>query len=75
MPMEILRESPVAKTPVSRPRPGMKYEHLKHGLIEVQTVEDGMVVFSRPGPTGKGGYINTRQQPLAQFRAQTVDLS
>lgn len=71
----ILRESPVARTPVSRPLPGMKYEHLNHGLVEVKTVEDGMVVFTRPGPTDKAGYINRRQQPLAQFRAQTVDVS
>lgn len=74
MSREILREAPVSNTPVSRPRPGMKYEHLKHGLVEVVTVEDSMVVFKRPGPSGKGGYINTRQQPLAQFRAQTVDV-
>lgn len=71
----ILRENPVARTPVSRPLPGMKFEHLKHGLVEVVAVEDGVVVFTRPGPTGKGGYINQRQQPLAQFTAQTVDRS
>lgn len=71
----ILRERPVARTPVSRPLPGAKFEHLKHGLVEVQTVEDDTVVFKRPGPSSKHGYINTRQQPLSQFRAQTVDVS
>lgn len=71
----ILREAPVARTPVSRPRPGMRYEHLKHGLVRVEVVEDGMVVFKRPGPSDKAGYINRRQQPIDQFRAQTVDIS
>lgn len=71
----ILRETPVARTPTSRPRPGMQYEHIKHGLVRVERVEDGMVVFTRPGPSSKAGYINTRQQPLSQFRAQTVDCS
>lgn len=71
----ILRERPLARAPVSRPRPGMKYEHSKHGYVEVLTVEDGMVVFKRPGPSSKAGYLNERQQPLPQFRAQTVDIS
>lgn len=74
MASDILQEEPVARTPVSRPREGMKYQHIHHGYVEVQTVEDDMVVFTRPGSTSKGGYINTRQQPLAQFRAQTVDI-
>lgn len=72
---EILRESAVARTPTSRPRTGKGYEHLKHGYVKVVAVEDDMVEFTRPGPTNKGGYINTRQQPLAQFQAQTVDVS
>lgn len=71
----ILRENPVARTPVSPPRPGMRFQHLKHGYVVVETVEDGVVVFKRPGPTGKHGYINTRQQPIKQFRAQTVDVA
>lgn len=75
MASSILRENPVAHTPVSRPRPGMQYEHLKHGLVRVTTVEDGMVEFTRPGSTAKHGYINTRQQTLKQFRAQTVDVT
>lgn len=75
MPDAILREQPVAQTPVSRPRAGMKFQHLKHGYVEVLTVEDGMVVFKRPGSSAKHGYLNERQQPVAQFRAQTVDVS
>lgn len=71
----ILRESPVARTPVSRPRPMMKYEHLKHGIVEVVTVEDGMVVFERPWGSEGQAYLNRRQQPIDQFRAQTVDIS
>lgn len=70
----ILNEPAVAQAPVSRPRPGHSYQHLKHGYVKVVTVEDGMVVFTRPGGTGKHGYLNTRQQPMAQFRAQTVDV-
>lgn len=69
----ILKENPVARTPVSRPRPGMTFQHLRHGYVEVLRVEDDMVVFTRPGSSDKAGYINTRQQPLAQFRAQTVN--
>lgn len=70
----ILREQPVAKTPVGRPRPGQAFEHLKHGYVTVVTVDDGMVVFTRPKSTDKGGYINTRQQPIKQFQAQTVEV-
>lgn len=69
----ILRERPVARTPVAKPRRGMKFQHVKHGYVEVTAVEDGMVVFTRPGRTDKHGYINTRQQPIKQFQAQTVD--
>lgn len=71
----ILRETPVARTPVSRPRPGFKYEHSRHGYVEVVTVEDDTVVFRRKTPTTKNDYLNERQQPLRQFRAQTVDIS
>lgn len=71
----ILRESPVARTPISRPRPGFKYEHAKHGYVKVLRVEDDMVVFKRDTPTGKNDYLNTRQQPVKQFAAQSVNVS
>lgn len=74
MSKSILRENPVARTPVSGPRPGRKYEHLRHGVVEVVTVESDTVVFRRPDDKSGHAYINNRQQPLAQFRAQTVDL-
>lgn len=71
----ILKENPVKRTPVTRPIPGMRYEHLRHGYVKVTNVDEGMVVFTRPGSSGKGGYINTRQQPVEQFVAQTVDVN
>lgn len=71
---EVLQETPVARTPVSGPRPGKKFQHLRHGVVEVVTVEDDMVVFRRPDDKSGHAYINNRQQPLAQFRAQTVDI-
>lgn len=74
MASSILRETPVAQTPVSRPRVGMPFQHLKHGYVTVTAVEDGMVAFTRPGSSAKHGYINERQQPVRQFRAQTVDI-
>lgn len=55
----------MARTPVSRPRPGNAYEHLNYGYVKVVEVEDGQVVFGRPGR-------KPRTQPIAQFRAQTV---
>lgn len=74
MTKSILKETPVARTPVSGPRPGRKFQHLKHGVVEVTRVESGMVVFRRPDDNTGHAYINDRQQPIAQFRAQTVDL-
>jgi len=71
----ILRQSPVASTPVSQPVPGKSYEHTEHGYVKVQRVEDGMVVFKRPGLTAKGGYLNNRQEPIKQFKRKTVDPS
>ena len=60
---------------MSGPRPGRAYQHLKHGYVEVVTVEDDMVVFRRPDDSSGHAYINNRQQPVAQFRAQTVEVS
>lgn len=74
MSKNILRENPVARTPVAGPAPGRKYEHLKHGVVTVTRVEDGMVVFRRPDDNSGHAYLNDRQQPVAQFRAQTVDI-
>lgn len=74
MPDSILHENPVARTPVTRPRPGMKYEHLDHGIVEVRTVEENMVVFARPWGSEGQAYINERQQPIDRFQARTVDL-
>lgn len=69
----IIREDAIARTPISRPTPGTSYQHLKHGYVTVEAVEDGVVVFTRPLGTDKHGYINMRQQPIKQFQAQTVD--
>jgi len=71
----IVRASPVARTPVSQPVPGKSYEHAEHGYVKVKRVESGMVVFKRETPTGKGGYINNRQEPIAEFVKRTVDPS
>lgn len=64
----------VARTPVSRPRPGQAFEHLRHGYVRVVRVEDDMVVFRRPNDSSGHAYINARQQPIKQFQAQTVDV-
>jgi len=71
----IVRQSPVARTPVSQPVPGKSYEHIKHGYVKVKRVEDGMVVFKRETPTDKKYYINNRQEPIAAFVEKTVDPS
>lgn len=70
----ILKDNPVARTPVTRPTPGMKYEHLNHGVVRVTTVEDGMVVFDRPWGTDGQAYLNERQQSVRKFAKQTVDV-
>jgi hypothetical protein len=71
----IVRQSPVARTPVSQPVPGKSYEHAEHGYVKVKRVEDGMVVFARETPTGKRGYINNRKEPIGVFVEKTVDPS
>lgn len=71
----IVRQSPVARTPVSQPAPGKSYEHAEHGYVKVKRVEGGMVVFKRGTPTGKKHYVNTRQEPIAVFVKKTVDPS
>jgi len=71
----ILRESAVARTPVSQPVPGKSYEHADHGYVKVKRVDNGMVVFKRPGPSGKAGYTSTRQEPIEAFVQKTVDPS
>jgi len=71
----IVRQSPVARTPVSQPVPGKSYEHAEHGYVKVKRVEDGMVVFKRETPTGKKYHINTRQEPVETFARKTVDPS
>jgi hypothetical protein len=71
----IVRQSPVAQTPVSQPVPGKSYEHADHGYVKVKRVENGMVVFTRETPTGKRGYINNRQEPIAAFIEKAVDPS
>jgi len=71
----IVRQSPIARTPVSQPVPGKSYEHAEHGYVKVKRMEDGMVVFARETPTGKKHYINTRQEPVETFASKTVDPS
>jgi len=71
----ILREDPVARTPISNPVPGKAYEHADHGFVRVKRVEDGMVVFKRQTPTGKNYYINNRQEPIDTFARKAVDPS
>jgi hypothetical protein len=71
----IVRQSPVARTPVSQPVPGKSYEHVEYGYVKVKRVEDGMVVFKRETPTGKKYHINTRQEPIGVFVEKTVDPS
>jgi hypothetical protein len=71
----IVRQSPVARTPVSQPVPGKSYEHADHGYVRVKRVESGMVVFKRQTPTGKRGYVNTRQEPVKTFASKTVNPS
>jgi len=71
----IVRQSPLARTPVSQPVPGKSYEHAEHGYVKVKRVEDGMVVFKRETPTGKKYYINNRQEPIGTFVEKTVDPS
>jgi hypothetical protein len=71
----IVRQSPVARTPVSQPVPGKSYEHVEHGYVTVKRIEDGMVVFKRQTPTGKRYHLNTRQEPIETFVEKTVDPS
>jgi len=71
----IVRQSPVARTPVSQPVPGKSYEHVECGYVKVKRVEDGMVVFKRETPTGKKHHINNRQEPIQAFIEKTVDPS
>jgi len=71
----IVRQSPIARTPVSQPVPGKSYEHAEHGYVKVKRVEDGMVVFARETPTGKKYHINTRQELVDTFARKTVDPS